>query len=99
MLRGDWKVTNKKVKQSFFEFYELIGDYPYEDAANKFNDKYDAIVASNDFDKFVDYFDDHSGYAPTIFPYFEPMYITNCKNLLVYQGSYKYVVKKRRLPV
>jgi hypothetical protein len=59
------------------------------DGCKKFNEEYDAVVASNDIDKFVEYLDDGSGYAPTIFPYFKSQYITNCENLLVYQGSYK----------
>jgi hypothetical protein len=83
-------------KDFFIEFQKLIGNYPMYnmDGCKKFNDKYDAIVASNDMKKFVEYFDDSSGYAPSIFPYFEPMYITNCENLLVYMGSYKAILEE-----
>lgn len=79
-------------KGFFREFHELIDEYPkgYE----KFNDKYDAVVASNDLDKFVEYFDDHTGYAPTIFPYFGPAYVSIHKNLLVYKGSYKTIMEE-----
>jgi hypothetical protein len=78
-------------KDFFIDFQKLIGNYPMEgtDGCKKFNDEYDAVVASNDIDKFVEYFDDHSGYPPAIFSYFEPMYFENCTNLYVYQGSYK----------
>jgi hypothetical protein len=84
-------------KEFFIEFHKLIGNYPMHediDGCKKFNKEYNAIIASNDIDKFVKYFDDSSGYAPTIFPYFEPMYITMCKNLLVYQGSYKAILEE-----
>jgi hypothetical protein len=83
-------------KDFFIEFHTLIGNYPMEemDGCEKFNDKYDAIVASNDIDKFMKYFDDHTGYAPLFFPYFEPAYIANSTNLLVYQGSYKAILEE-----
>ncbi|MDR2383175.1 MAG: hypothetical protein LBD76_04730 [Prevotellaceae bacterium] len=80
-------------KDFFIEFHKLIGRYP-TNGDEKFNDEYDAIVASNDIGKFVEYFDDNTGYAPTMFPYFEPMYITKCTNLLVYQGSYKAILEE-----
>ena len=65
-----------------------------KDGYKKFNEKYDAIVASNDMDQFVAYFDDNTGYEPAIFPYFEMMYITDCQNLMVYQGSYKAILEE-----
>jgi hypothetical protein len=84
-------------KDFFYEFYELIGEDPNRDgneSNNKFNDEYDAIVASNDLEKFTKFFDDEMGYVPAIFPYFRPMYFTNCENLLVYQGSYKAILEE-----
>ena len=55
-------------KDFFFELHKLIGNSSAA-SCDKFNDEYDAIVASSDLDKFVKYFDDHTGAAPTIFPY------------------------------
>ena len=81
-------------KDFFFEFHRLIADDPMKDGYKKFNEKYDAIVASGDMDKFVAYFDDDTGYEPTVFPYFEPMYITDCQNLMIYQGSYKAILEE-----
>jgi hypothetical protein len=83
-------------KDFFIDFHKLIDDYPPMDMGDddKFTDQYDAVVASNDIDKFVEYFDDSTGYAPTIFPYFSPMYTANCTNLLVYQGSYKALLEE-----
>jgi hypothetical protein len=84
-------------KDFFFEFHKLIGDNGRVEALNgydKFNDKYDAVVASNDLDKFAKYFDDHTGYAPTIFPYFSAAHIVSSRNLLVYQGSYKAILEE-----
>lgn len=79
-------------KDFFFEFHKLIGDSAV--GYDKLNDKYDAVVASNDLDKFERYFDDHTGYAPTIFPYFGAAHISCSKNLLVYQGSYKAILEE-----
>jgi hypothetical protein len=81
-------------KDFFFEFHRLIDAIPYQGDEEKFNDEYDAIVASNDLDKFIAYFEEHSDGVPCIFPYFEPMYITECENLLVYQGSYKAILEE-----
>jgi hypothetical protein len=76
-------------KDFFFEFHRFLGDYVEPKGYLKFNDKYDDIVKSNDLDKFVEYFDDHTGYAPVIFPYFGAAHIVNNRNLLVYRGSFK----------
>jgi hypothetical protein len=83
-------------KDFFIEFHTLIGNYPMKemDGCEKFNEKYDTVVASNDIDEFMEYFDDHTGYAPLLFPYFKPAYITNSTNLLVYQGSYKAILEE-----
>jgi len=87
------KVLLPNFKSFFLEFQRLIGNEMLEgkyDIFKKFNDDYDKVVDSGDIDKFLEYFDDHSGYAPTVFPYFDAMYITtNRQNLLIYQGSYK----------
>jgi hypothetical protein len=81
-------------KEYFYEFHNLIADEERVDGYEKFNDTYDTVIASNDLDKFMEYFDDGTGYAPRDFPYFEPMYITDCRNLLVYQGSYKAILEE-----
>ncbi|MDR1170408.1 MAG: hypothetical protein LBK97_06205 [Prevotellaceae bacterium] len=83
-------------KDFFFEFNELIGVKTSSgmDGGKKFNAEYDAVVASGSLDKFIEFFDDNSGYEPTIFPYFDPMYITDSENLLVYQGSYKAMLEE-----
>ena len=80
-------------KKFFFEFHKIIGDEEATEANGgfeKFNDDYDKAVASGSIDEFIKYFDDHTGAAPTIFPYFQTMYVsTDRQDLLVYQGSYK----------
>ncbi|MDR0710794.1 MAG: hypothetical protein LBF67_00405 [Prevotellaceae bacterium] len=84
-------------KDFFYEFHKLIDDNGRVEALkgyDKFNDEYAAAVGSNDLDKFVKYFDDHTGYAPTIFPYFGAEYIVSRHNLLVYQGSYKALLEE-----
>jgi hypothetical protein len=77
-------------KDFFFEFHRFLGDYVEPDGY----DKYDAVVISNDLDKFVEYFDDHTGYAPTMFPYFGAAHIVSNRNLLVYRGSYKAILEE-----
>jgi hypothetical protein len=81
-------------KDFFFEFHRLIGETPYQGDEEKFSDEYDAVVATNDLDKFIAYFEEHSGGVPGIFPYFKPMYISECKNLLIYHGSYKAILEE-----
>jgi hypothetical protein len=81
-------------KDFFYEFHALIADEERTKGYKKFNDEYDAVVASNDLDKFMAYFKDSTGYPPLDFPYFEPMYVTDCWNLLVYQGSYKAILEE-----
>ncbi|MDR2026728.1 MAG: hypothetical protein LBQ01_04115 [Prevotellaceae bacterium] len=81
-------------KDYFYKFHELIGDAGDPDGYKKFETKYNDIVASNDLDKFIEYFDDDTGYAPTIFPYFGPAYIVVIKNMLIYQGSYKTMMEE-----
>jgi hypothetical protein len=81
-------------KDYYYKFHELIGDPGYPDGYEKFNDKYDAMVATNSLKAFIEYFDDHFGYEPTIFPYFAPAYISIQKNLLIYQGSYKTLIEE-----
>jgi len=79
-------------KSFFIDFQKLIGNETLKDFGSyeKFNDDYDRAVASGNIDEFLKYFDDHSGYAPTVFSYFDAMYITtNGSDLLIYQGSYK----------
>ena len=83
-------------KDFFFELHKLIGNSSAA-SCDKFNDEYDAIVASSDLDKFVKYFDDHTGAAPTIFPYFGAAHIAGGNNLLVYQGSYKAILEENSL--
>ena len=80
-------------KDFFIEFQKLIGnDISTEENRyfEKFDDAYDKAVASGNIDEFLEHFDDHTGYEPTVFSYFDAMYInTNGKDLLIYQGSYK----------
>jgi hypothetical protein len=78
-------------KDFFYEFHKLIGNDLIDD--EKFNDKYDTVVAANDLAGFVELLDDR-GYAPTIFSYFGPMYIAVRTNLLVYHGSYKAILEE-----
>jgi hypothetical protein len=80
-------------KDFFYAFRELIGE-DGELMGEPLEDEYDAVVATNDLDKFVEYFDKHSGGAPSIFPYFGAAYISSSKNLLVYQGSYKALLEE-----
>jgi hypothetical protein len=83
------------LKDFFFEFYQLIDDVVEEESAAKFNDEYDVIVASGDYDKFCDYFNNRSGgIVPFISPYFDAMYIENRKNLHIYNGSYKAILEE-----
>ena len=81
-------------KDFFFEFHNLIGESSCMNDDEKFDDEYNAIVASNDFDKFIAHFMEEGGRAPSIFNGCEPMYITDCKNLLIYRGSYKAVLEE-----
>ena len=85
-------------KNFFFDFHRLIGNEKLmEEEGNfgKFNDQYEKVVASGNIDDFLKYFDDHSGYAPTVFSYFDTMYITtNGQDLLIYQGSYKALLEE-----
>ncbi|MDR2775493.1 MAG: hypothetical protein LBC19_12285 [Tannerella sp.] len=81
-------------KDFFCEFHELIADEEKTKGYEKFNDTYDAVAASNDLSKFMAYFDDGTGYPPMDFPYFEPMYVSDCWNLFVYQGSYKAILEE-----
>jgi hypothetical protein len=74
------------LKDFFFEFHKLIGTKGQTDYA-KFTDEYDAIVASNDLNELITYFKDTN--LPRDFPYFGAMYIDDCRNLLIYHGSYK----------
>jgi hypothetical protein len=83
------KILLPNFKEFFFKFYKLIGDYVDTKCYDKFNDQYDAVVNSNDLDKFVEYFDDHIGCAPAVSPYFRVAHIVSNKNLLVYRGSFK----------
>lgn len=80
-------------KDFFYAFRKLIGE-DEEPMGEKLDDKYDAVVATNDLDKFVEYFDQHSGSVPSIFPYFAAAYISIDTNLLVYQGSYKAMLEE-----
>jgi hypothetical protein len=80
-------------KDFFYDFHNLIGAKLWPKNERKFNDEYDAIVAANDLDKFVEYFDDDTGCEPSIFSDFAPAYITS-KNLYVYNGSYKTIMEE-----
>jgi hypothetical protein len=92
VIKPDLLIPN--FKDFFFEFHKLLDTPPELFNGDNFNDKYDAVVASNDLEKFIAYFEGCSGDAPRIFPYFETMYITKCVNLLVYQGSYKAILEE-----
>jgi hypothetical protein len=69
-----------------------FGSYLYSKKDEQGNKKEFTKHASKDFfdlDKCVEYFNYHTKCALTIFPYFMPIYMINCKNLLVYQDNYK----------
>ena len=79
-------------KSFYFEFQNLIGNESSYEQGNieKFDDDYDRIVASGNMDEFIKHFDDSSNWAPTIYSYFEAMYIdTFGDDLFVYSGGYK----------
>jgi hypothetical protein len=82
-------------KDFFLDFHEIIGVEKYDlEGSEKFNEDYDAIVASNDMNKFMAYFNDDTGYAPVEISEFEALYITEARGLLVYQGSYKALLEE-----
>jgi len=80
-------------KSFYFEFQNLIGNDENsckQGNIEKFDCDYDRAVALGKIDEFLKHFDDNSGWSPTIYSYFEAIYIdTFGDDLLVYQGSYK----------
>jgi hypothetical protein len=82
-------------KDFFIEFHTFLGTYPKymkEESLEKFDEKYDAIVAANDLDGFLAHFDDYESgqdnYPPYIFKYLETDYISDCTHLLIYEGDF-----------
>ncbi|MDR2814406.1 MAG: hypothetical protein LBB79_07110 [Prevotellaceae bacterium] len=83
-------------KDFFFEFCTLIGEDRLPKLCKKFNSDYDAIVAANDLEAFLEHFSygSHNEYDPFNFPYLGFSYIACSNNLTIYRGSYKAILEE-----
>ncbi|MDR0688057.1 MAG: hypothetical protein LBF55_05130 [Prevotellaceae bacterium] len=83
-------------KEFFFEFCALIGESELPKLCEKFNSDYDAIVAANDLEAFMEHFSykHHTEYDPFNFPHLDFSDIECSSNLTIYRGSYKAILEE-----
>jgi hypothetical protein len=81
-------------KDFFFEFNRLIGEEKVLENCDKFNEEYDAIIASNDLKRFMAHFDNDDGYNPLAYSAVDVLYIEGSHSLLIYRGSYKAMLEE-----